>query len=64
MKRKLANILIRVFMGLWILLSIVMLIVLLSKGKFQVNKEYIYQVLIAIGGSIWIGTYIWKNSKS
>ena len=63
MKPKLANVLLRIFMGIWILLSVIMLVVLLCNGRFHVNRDYVFQVLVAIIGSVGIGAYIWKNSK-
>ena len=64
MDRKIANILLRIFMGIWISVSLIMLILLLCEDKpLQENLEYVSQVVIAIGVSIWLGAYIWKNSK-
>ena len=64
MDRKIANILLRIFMGIWILVSLTMLVMLLCSDKpLKDNIEYVFQVLVAIAVSVWLGAYIWKNSK-
>ena len=64
MERKIANILLRIFMGIWILLSLTLLVMLICSDKpLKDNIGYFFQVIIAIGVSVWLGAYIWKNSK-
>lgn len=64
MDRKIGNILLRIFMAIWILVTLTLLVMLICSDKpFQDNIGYFFQVLIAIGVSVWLGAYIWKNSK-
>ena len=64
MDRKTGNILLRIFMAIWILVTLTLLVMLICSDKpFQDNIGYFFQVLIAIGVSVWLGAYIWKNSK-
>ena len=51
-------------MAIWILVTLTLLVMLICSDKpFQDNIGYFFQVLIAIGVSVWLGAYIWKNSK-
>lgn len=64
MDRKIGNILLRIFMAIWILVTLTLLVMLICSDKpFQDNIGYFFQVLIAVGVSVWLGAYIWKNSK-
>ena len=64
MDMKKANIVLRVFMAIWILLSIALLILLLCNGALsRDNMKYVFQLLVSIVCSIWLGIYIWKHGK-
>lgn len=64
MDRKIGNILLRIFMAIWILVTLTLLVMLICSDKpFRDNIGYFFQVLIAVGVSVWLGAYIWKNSK-
>ena len=59
MDRKTANIIIRVFVALWILLSAVILCMLLcADNAWQEYREFIIQLAVSLLCSICLGIYI------
>lgn len=64
MNRKTANIILGVFICIWVLFSLAILLVLLFRGDMQkVGLEYIIQLIISLLISLWLGFRIWKNDK-
>ena len=64
MDRKKANIILRIFMGLWICLGLVILIICLCNGGcLSSNLKYLIQLIVALFCSVWLGAHIWKNTK-
>lgn len=64
MNRKTANIILGVFICIWIMFSLAVLLVLLFRGDMQnIGWEYIVQLLISLLISMWLGFRIWKYNK-
>jgi hypothetical protein len=64
MDRRKANIILRVFIGIWIFLGLtVVIFYACSCSCLQSSMKYLIQLIIALFCSVWLGVYIWKNSN-
>ena len=65
MDRKIANIILKVFAAVWILVSAVALVIILAMDSpLKENLQYFCQLLISLFCSLWLGVYIWKDRKT
>ena len=64
MDRKKANIILRIFMAMWILFGLVILTLLICNWpNIQNNVKYVINLLVALPCTLWLGAYIWKHGK-
>ena len=62
MDRKKANIVLRVFMAIWIIITLVLLTLLICNWSHcQENVKYVIQLAASLTCTIWLGVYVWKH---
>ena len=64
MDRQKANIVLRILLAIWIIISLVLLALLICNwSRCQDNVKYMIQLATSLTCTIWLGIYVWKHGK-
>ena len=64
MDRQKANIVLRILLAIWIIISLVLLALLIFNwSRCQDNVKYMIQLAASLTCTIWLGVYVWKHGK-